>query len=314
MTAPHTEPQGVLFDIQRLSLQDGPGIRTSLFFKGCPLRCAWCHNPESFAMGVQLQYSERLCVGCLACAAVCKQGVHTFQEKDGALVHLVDHELCNGCGDCLKVCCYDALKLLGTRYTVKELYKLIEGDKPYFNRPDAFHHTGGITLTGGEPMMQFPFVKAFLQEKGNLHVCMETCGYAPTEHYGEILPLVDLFLFDYKSSDPVLHKELCGQDNLLILQNLEFLYAHGAKIILRLPLIPGVNDDDDHLKAAAELIKTHPNIDHGEIMAYHRLGVGKTEMFGMKGMKVNLPNATQQQKDGWLILFRELGANNVILG
>jgi pyruvate formate lyase activating enzyme len=314
MTAPHTEPQGVLFDIQRLSLQDGPGIRTSLFFKGCPLRCAWCHNPESYTLGVQLQYSERLCVGCLACAAVCKQGVHAFAEKDGAFVHHVGHELCNGCGDCLKVCCYDALRLLGTRYTVKELCKLIEGDMPYFSRPDALGHMGGITLTGGEPMMQFPFVKALLQEKGDLHVCMETCGFAPTEHYSEILPLTDLFLFDYKVSDPVLHRELCGQDNLLILHNLEFLYAHGAKIILRLPLIPGVNAGDEHIKSAADFLKTHPNIGHGEIMAYHRLGVGKTEMFGMKGMKVDLPNATQQQKEGWLNKFRELGADNVILG
>lgn len=314
MTAPRTEPQGILFDIQRLSLQDGPGIRTSLFFKGCPLRCAWCHNPESFIQGVQLQYSERLCVGCMACAAVCKQGVHTFAEKDGMSKHCVDHEKCNGCGECLKVCCYDALKLLGTRYTVTELLKLIDGDRPYFNRPDALNHTGGITLTGGEPMMQFPFVKAFLLEKGDLHVCMETCGFAPTEHFNEILPLVDLFLFDYKASDPILHRELCGQDNLLILQNLEFLYEHGAKIILRLPLIPGVNDDEDHLKTVAVLLKTHPGIDHGEIMAYHRLGVGKTNLFGMKGMKVDLPNATQQQKEGWLLRLRELGAYNVILG
>jgi pyruvate formate lyase activating enzyme len=314
MTAPHIEPQGILFDIQRLSLQDGPGIRTSLFFKGCPLRCLWCHNPESFTMGVQLQYSERLCVGCGACEAVCKQGVHTFQNKNGMLKHCVDHEKCNGCGDCLKVCCYDALKLMGTRYTVSELLKLIEGDKPYFSRPDALYHTGGITLTGGEPMMQFPFVKAFLKEKGDLHVCMETCGFAPTEHYREILPFVDLFLFDYKVSDPALHRELCGQDNLLILQNLEFLYAHGAKIVLRLPLISGVNDVDEHIKAISDLLKTHPNIDHGEIMAYHRLGVGKTELFGMKGMKVDLPNATQAQKEGWLFKFRELGVNNVILG
>ncbi len=314
MTALPTEPQGVLFDIQRLSLQDGPGVRTSLFFKGCPLRCIWCHNPESYAMGVQLQYSARLCVGCGACEAACKKGVHTFAEKDGTLVHGVDHEKCLGCGDCLKVCCYNALKLLGSRYTVAELLLLVNGDKPYFLRRDAKGQTGGITLTGGEPMMQFPFVKAFLQQKGDLHVCMETCGYAPTEHYRQILQMVDLFLFDYKSADPVLHRELCGQDNRLILENLEFLYENGANIILRLPLIPGINDGDEHLKAVASLLKTHPNIEHGEIMAYHRLGVGKTPRLGMKHMPVDLPNATGAQKEAWLERFRELGAFNVILG
>jgi pyruvate formate lyase activating enzyme len=314
MTAPHTEPQGVLFDIQRLSLQDGPGIRTSLFFKGCPLRCSWCHNPESYTMGVQLQYSDRLCAGCGACARACRQGVHTFEETCGGLVHRVGYDKCIGCGECLKVCCYDAVKLLGSRYTVTELHRLIEGDMPYFSRPDAKGHTGGITLTGGEPMMQFAFVKAFLQEKGGLHVCMETCGFAPTEQYLQILPLVDLFLFDYKASDPERHRELCGQDNLLIMENLEFLYSHGAKIILRLPLIPGVNDRDDHLCAAADLLKSHPGIHHGEIMAYHRLGVNKTLQLGLEHMKVDLPNATQQQKEGWLKRFRELGAYNVILG
>ena len=314
MTVPHTEPQGILFDIQRLSLQDGPGIRTSLFFKGCPLRCVWCHNPESYTMGMQLQYSQRLCTLCGACEAVCKQGVQSFQCKDGLLAHGVDYDKCVGCGECLKVCCYDALKLLGTRYTVSELWKLAEGDKPYFERPDALGQTGGVTLTGGEPMMQFPFIKAFLQQKGDLHVCMETCGYAPTEHYREIMPMVDLFLFDYKVSDPVRHRELCGQDNLLILDNLEFLYQHGAKIILRLPLIPGVNDDDVHLQSVAAFLKTHPNISHGEIMAYHRLGVNKTQMLGMKGMQVDLPNATQKQKEAWLTRLHDLGATNVVLG
>ena len=314
MTVPPTELQGILFDIQRLSLMDGPGIRTSLFFKGCPLRCLWCHNPESFSMGVQLQYSGRLCVGCGACEPVCAQGVHTFSQKDGTLWHGVDFDKCVGCGNCMKVCCYDALKLLGSRYTVAVLLSLVEGDRPYFLRRDANGQTGGITLTGGEPMMQFPFVKAFLQQKGNLHVCMETCGFAPTEHYREILPMVDLFLFDYKASDPNRHKELCGQDNHLIMKNLSFLYEHGARIILRLPMIPGVNDDDGHIQAAAALLKAYPGIEHGEIMAYHRLGVGKTTGLGMMRMPVDLPNASKEQKDAWLHKFRELGAGNVILG
>jgi glycyl-radical enzyme activating protein len=314
MTGRPTEPEAVLFDIQRFSLQDGPGIRTSVFFKGCPLRCAWCHNPESLGQAVQLHYNDRLCTGCGACARVCKQGVHSFSGTDGRLSHLVDYDKCNGCGDCIKVCCYDALRLLGSRYTVAGLLQLLAGDRPYFEKRDAQGNTGGITLTGGEPMMQFDFVKAFLQNKGSLHVCVETCGFAPTRHYEEILPLTDLFLFDFKAADPARHKALCGQDNRLIMRNLEFLYANGANIILRLPLVPGVNDDDGHLRAAAGFLKTHPNIRLAEIMPYHRLGVTKTSQLGMKDMPVDLPNATQAQKEAWVARLQELGAHNVVLG
>ncbi|HSK68179.1 MAG TPA: glycyl-radical enzyme activating protein [Candidatus Limnocylindria bacterium] len=314
MTASPTEPRGVLFDIQRLSLQDGPGVRTSLFLKGCPLRCAWCHNPESRETGTQLQYIEGLCAGCGACAQVCRRGVHTFTQGPEGMRHEVRHSLCDGCGECVKVCCYGALALLGKRYTADEILGLVEGDRPYFERPDARGETGGITLTGGEPMMQFPFVKALLERKGSLHACMETCGYAPTERFEEILPLTDLFLFDYKATDPDLHRALCGQDNRLILRNLEFLYARGAEIILRLPLIPGVNDGDGHLRAIAEFLKSHPRIGRAEVMAYHRLGVGKAKQLGMEGLPVDLPNAAPEQKAAWLERLRELGARNVILG
>ena len=314
MTARPTELEAVIFDIQRFSLQDGPGIRTSVFFKGCPLRCAWCHNPESHLHQTQLQYTESLCVGCGACGRACKRGVHTFRDNGSVVAHLVAYDKCNGCGDCIKVCCYDALKLLGSRYTLTGLLQLLEGDRPYFAKQDARGSTGGVTLTGGEPMMQFSFVKAFLQNKGDLHICMETCGYAPTEQYREILPLTDLFLFDYKASDPGLHKALCGQDNKLIMENLEYLYTHGARIILRLPLIPGVNDDEEHLSAAAGFLKTHPNIQWAEVMAYHRLGVGKTRQLGMKAMPVDLPNASKAQKEAWIQKLRSLGAGNVILG
>ena len=314
MTVRPTELEAVIFDIQRFSLQDGPGIRTSVFFKGCPLRCAWCHNPESHLRDTQLQYNDKLCVGCGACQKACKRGVHSFRESGGAAAHLVAYDKCNGCGDCIKVCCYDALKLLGSRYTVAGLMRKLEGDRPYFAKRDAQGSTGGVTLTGGEPMMQFSFVKAFLQNKGDLHVCMETCGYAPTDHFRQILPLTDLFLFDYKASDPALHKALCGQDNKLIMENLEYLYAHHARIILRLPLIPGVNDDEAHLSAAAGFLKTHPDILQAEVMAYHRLGVGKTRQLGMKAMPVDLPNTATAQKEAWIQKLRNLGAGNVILG
>jgi pyruvate formate lyase activating enzyme len=285
-----------------MCLQDGPGVRTGVFFKGCPLRCRWCHNPESYTMGAQLRYNARLCTGCGLCAAQCPGGLHTFDSA-----HRVRHADCAACGRCVRACCYGALSLAGAPYTVDALLDAIAPDRAYYG------DTGGVTLSGGEPMAQFDFVMAFLRRKGGLHVCVETSGFAPTRHYLEMLPYVDLFLFDYKATDPQKHRELCGQDNRLILSNLQALYDSGASILLRLPLVPGVNDDADHLRAVAGLLAAHPRLLGAEIMAYHRLGVGKRQQFGLAG-DMDLPNATPAQKQGWLDALHALGAANVRLG
>lgn len=308
MTAPPIEPRGIVFDIQHLSLQDGPGVRTSVFLKGCPLRCAWCHNPESFRGGAQLCYTQRLCTGCGMCAKLCPKGVHAFQREGGQVRHTVHFQQCDACGRCLRGCCYDALSLTGLKMTIEGLLEEMDPDRPYFG------HDGGVTLTGGEPMMQFAFVLAFLRRKGTLGVCMETCGYAPWRQYEAVLPYVDWFLYDMKATDPQLHKALCGQDNRLILANLERLYERGARIILRLPLVPGVNDDRAHLEAVAGWLQSHPRVERAEIMPYHRMGVGKAETFGLEAAKVDLPNATEAQKQEWLEALRALGAKNVALG
>lgn len=304
-----TEHMGVLFDIQRMSIQDGPGIRTSLFFKGCPLRCAWCHNPESYERGSQLRFLAARCVSCGACRDVCPSGVHQF-----APAHRLARERCTVCGRCVDVCCYDALSVVGREYGVEELLSVVEGDRPYFERRDALGRRGGLTLTGGEPMAQFPFVRELVSRVRDMDICMETSGYAPLEQYEQLLPYIHMFLWDWKASDPDKHRRLCGKDNRLIRDNLDALYEMGAQIVLRLPLIPGVNDDLEHLLAVAAWLRKHPNVREAQIMAYHHMGVDKTAQLGMQKQPVDQPAADAAKKAEWLSIFHREGASCVTLG
>lgn len=308
------EIKGILFDIQRFSVNDGPGIRTNLFFKGCPLRCRWCHNPESYLPGKQLSFLPSACTGCMACVLACPRGVNQVVRKDGRDYLAVDYDRCSACGECMKVCCYDARSIIGKTYTVSELKQQILVDREYYRVKDGEGRSGGVTLTGGEPMSQFPFVERLLDELEGIHVCMETSGYAPTEQFARLLGKVDLFLFDCKATDPEKHRALCGADNRLILKNLQFLCENGAEIILRLPLIAGLNDDDEHFKAVAKLINGYPNIRRGEIMAYHNLGISKAGQIGMAGELWEQENTTEKQKQEWLARFKRLGLTTIKIG
>lgn len=311
---PIKEKKGMLFDIQRFSINDGPGIRTNLFFKGCPLRCKWCHNPESYLVGKQLSFISSACVGCMACVKACPNGANQVQLAEGKQYLSVDYKLCNACGKCIDVCCYNARSIIGREYTAQELLGEVLIDKEYYKIGEKEGQGGGITLTGGEPMLQFDFIDHFLNSVEDIHVCMETSGYAPTWQYEKLLGKVDLFLFDYKVSNPSKHKELCGVDNRLILKNLEYLCEQNVDIILRIPLIPGTNDDEEHLRETARIIKKHSNIRHGEIMAYHNLGVSKADNIGLCNKVLEQENATKEQKELWLQSFHNNGVENIKLG
>jgi pyruvate formate lyase activating enzyme len=306
-----TEPAAVIFDIQSFSLHDGPGIRTTVFFKGCSLNCIWCHNPESKIKKVQLFFHRNLCTLCMLCAEACPAGVHQRAGTGKEMVHLVDHTKCTGCGRCLEVCCYDALSLTGNVYTPGGLYEKIRRDIRYFDLKTN-EQQGGITFSGGEPLLNAGFISAFCVLIPGIHRAVETSGFVPRENISVVIDDIDLFLFDYKVSNPQKHRKYCGADNTLVLSNLEFIYGEKKPIVLRLPIIQGLNDDEEHFDSIAELLRSHPDISRAEIMPYHNLGLGKAEELGMVPDK-ELPagNAGGGAIRNWLESLRSRGCGNV---
>lgn len=293
------ELTAAVFDIQRFCLQDGPGIRTTVFFKGCPLRCLWCHNPESLSAKPQLIDRPHKCAHCGACAKVCPTGAQRFENG----VHALDMNLCVQCGKCVGVCCYGALELLGRRYTLPELLDAMRPDQTHFEAG------GGVTLSGGEPMMQAAFAIAFakaLKARGR-HVAVETCGQGSPKDFEAIAPYVDLFLFDYKATGPDVHRELTGVDGVLVQQNLALLDRVKNPIVLRCPLIPGVNDTDEHLEAIAGLMGRYPSISGLELLPYHRMGETKRQQLGQAESLPGVQPPGEDAKRRWMEKLQSLG-------
>ncbi len=260
---------GIVSDIISMSVNDGPGIRTSVFLKGCPLRCAWCHNPEMQCPAPQALVLPSRCVHCGACSS-CPSGARGAHGE-------YDASRCTGCGRCVRLCPAEACRISGGPMTVSEVVSRVLPDRPFFRQ------RGGVTLSGGEPLYQADFALelAVRFRENGIGVMMETSGFAPWEALEPLLPHIGCFLYDWKLTDPALHRRWTGADNALIRENLFRLHRSGAAIVLRCPVIPGVNDNDAHFEGIAALLTALPGIRRADLLPYHALGNSKRLQLGL---------------------------------
>jgi pyruvate formate lyase activating enzyme len=266
-------PTGRVFNIQRFSLHDGPGIRTTVFLKGCPLRCSWCHNPESQASAPELAVQANRCIACGACVEACPNGAATW--KDGLVQ--TDWAECKRCGDCVVVCPMGGRTLLGDEMTADEVMLEVSRDRDFYDESG-----GGVTFSGGEPLARVDFLEACLIAcKGRgYRTAVDTCGYAPLEALQRIAPLTDLFLYDVKIVDSALHEQHTGVPNERILENLRWLCASGRDVWIRFPLVPGINDDDESVVALAKFVNSLPGSVPLQVLQYHGMGSHKYSRVG----------------------------------
>lgn len=261
-----------IFNIQHFSLHDGPGIRTVVFLKGCPLNCAWCHNPESKKGRHEIAFYDEKCVKCGKCVNVCPQMVHRIEDNE----HKINRTLCKACGKCVKECEFAAIDIFGNNCSIEDIMKEISKDDIFF--ADG----GGVTISGGEPFLQFDALYELVLKckQRNYSVCIETCGYTDGEKIKKIAAYVDWFLYDCKETDAQNHLKYTGVSNKLILDNLYLLDKISANVILRCPVIPYVNDRSEHFENIGKLANQHSCIKYIELMKYHPLGLSKAKQIG----------------------------------
>lgn len=273
------ERKALIFNIQKYNMYDGPGVRTLVFFKGCPLRCKWCSNPEGQLRQYQVLYKENLCVHCGACVPVCPAGVHTISAS--TLRHgFAEGAQCIGCRRCEDVCPSSALAVVGEQKTISELLEVIEEDRPFYETSG-----GGVTLGGGEVLMQPEAAVNLLAacKQHGINTAIETCGYAKQEVVMKAAQYVDLFLYDVKHIDSARHYELTGVRNELILSNLTWLLENKHNVKIRVPLLRGVNDSEDDLRGLVEYLRPYQdykNFKGIDLLPYHKMGVGKYKQLG----------------------------------
>ncbi|MBB5263038.1 pyruvate formate lyase activating enzyme [Catenibacillus scindens] len=298
-----------VFDIQPYSIHDGPGIRTTVFLKGCPLRCLWCHNPESNEYYPQLMYYGVKCVGCGACVSSCPSQAITY--VDGKVK--TDRKLCKNCGVCVQSCLYKAREITGKDMSVEEVYEKVLSDKMFFD-----HSGGGITVSGGEPLVHSEFVGELLEKchRNGIHTAIETCGYAAKEGIKKALKYADLVLYDLKAMDPGLHEKLTGRDNSIILDNCKMILHEMKKnMVIRIPVIPECNDTRENLEATAKFVKNNLGSDIPiHLLPFHLLGDSKLDSLESSKKRLDIQPPSDAAMEKIKIFMESLGVNVQIGG
>ena len=271
--------KATITQIKRFAVHDGDGIRTTVFLKGCPLECVWCHNPEAISYRPELAFHEDKCVGCMACTRVCPTGAHI--QEEGA--HRLERSLCSACGQCVPVCAKEALTLWGREMSVEELMPLLLEDREFY-----LDSGGGVTLSGGECLTKPQFCRELLRclKAEGIHTAVDTCGFVDWSAFEAVLEYTDLFLYDVKAVDREVHMRCTGQGNESILDNLRRLDAQGKRIEIRIPYVPGWNDSQ--MEPIRELLAGMKHISRVKVLPYHNYAGSKYVSLGMENTLPNL--------------------------
>ncbi len=312
MTENYMDVTAPIFNIQSYSIHDGPGIRVTVFIKGCPLRCLWCANPESNLARPQLMTYSAKCTGCGRCTAACGAGAISISEKDGKMAAITDRALCTECFACVPACPHEARELAGEEMTVRQVLEKVERDRLFIETSG-----GGMTLSGGECLMHPDFSEAMLYaaREAGFHTAVESCSFAPNEVVARVFSQSDLCLLDIKHMDSITHKKLTGVPNELILDNIRYTYHILKKpVIVRVPTIPGYNDSEANITATARFVSEKLGDDVPvHLLPYHRLGESKNESLG-KTMDMSIEVPSDEHMQELLEIVKRFGLNGQIGG
>ena len=279
---------GTIFNIMRFAVNDGPGIRTTVFLKGCPLACVWCHNPEGLHRAVEVAYRPDRCAHCGACIDACPE--HALTDEPGGVRRAMDR--CVACGTCAGACVTDARELMGRDITVADLMTEVLKDRVFYDESG-----GGVTFSGGEPLLQYEFLHAALTacRKADVHTAVETTGFTSWERLAALVPLTSEFLYDVKVMDAERHRELTGVSNVRILENLRALAATDARVMVRVPLVPGVNDDEDNIREIATFVAGLGTVPPVHLLPFHAGAAGKYRALGMAYAMEDVRSPSQER-------------------